>query len=48
MSIKKVKMPNSHPSFNKVDDSFKPVFTPSFKKKVDFYKSTYNFLKNYH
>ena len=47
-NIKKVHIPESHSSYKKLDDSYKPITTPTFKKKMEFYKTTYNFLKNYH
>jgi len=45
---KRPEIPKSHPSFKKEDDTYKPPETASFKKKLDCYKTSYNFLKNFH
>ena len=42
--IKKVAVPESHPSYNKKDYSYTIPKTESFGKKIDLYKTSYNFL----
>jgi hypothetical protein len=43
--ISKVPIPESHKSYDKQDYSYKVPNTPSFNKKVDLFRTTYNFLK---
>jgi hypothetical protein len=42
--IKKVDVPQSHPTYNKKDYTYRVPNTISFEKKIDLYKTTYNFL----
>jgi hypothetical protein len=46
--IEKIKLPGSHPSYHKKDDTEDLRLSQSSKKRVNFLKTSYNFLKNYY
>ena len=43
--INKAQVPSSHISYDKKDYSYSVPKTTSFNKKIDFYKTTFDFLK---
>lgn len=43
--INKIDIPSSHPSYNKKDYNYTTPNSQSFNKKLDLFKTTYDFLK---
>ena len=43
----RIKLPNTHPSYNK-DPIKKAIIPQSTRKRIEVMKTSYNFLKNYY